>query len=82
MDNYGNSNFYYDWIMEKNNFYGKNIRANNGQIYKMSPRHAMWCIPQVGIDANVQGRINQNYGYSGYEKNLPPLTSIDPLDDN
>jgi len=82
MDNYGKTNFYYDWIMEKNNFYGKNIRANNGQIYKMSPHHSMWCIPQVGIDANVQGRINQNYGYSGYEKNLPPLTSIDPLDDN
>jgi hypothetical protein len=82
MSNYGESNFYYDWIMEKNNFYGKNIRSNNGQIYKMSPHHAMWCIPQVGINANVEGRINQNYGYDGYEKNMPPLTTIDPLDDN
>jgi len=79
---YGKSNFYYDWIMEKNNFYGKNIRANNGQYYRMSPHHAMWCVPQVGINANVEGRINQNYGYSGYEKNVPPLKEIDPLDDN
>lgn len=82
MDHYGTSNFYYDWVMEKNNFYGKNIKSNNGQIYKISPYHAMWCVPQVGINANVDGRINQNFGYDGYEKNVPPLTEIDGADDN
>ena len=82
LDSYGKSNFYYDWIMEKNNFYGKNIRSNNGQIYKMSPHHAMWCVPQVGINANVDGRINQNFGYDGYELNVIPLTEIEPEDDN
>ena len=82
MNNYGTSNFKYDWIMAKNNFYGKNIRANNGQIYTMSAYHSFWCVPQVGINANVNGRINQNYGYDGYELNVPPLTAIEPEDDN
>jgi hypothetical protein len=82
MNNYGTSNFYYDWIMEKNNFYGKNVRSNNGQIYKISPYHAFWCVPQVGINANVEGVINQNFGYDGYEKNVPPLTAIEKEDNN
>ncbi len=82
MNNYGTANFYYDWIMEKNNFYGKNIRSNNGQIYKMSPYHSFWCVPQVGINANVDGRINQNFGYDGHELNVTPLTAIEQEDDN
>ena len=82
ISNYGTSNFYYDWIMEKNNFYGKNIVANNGQMYKISPYHVFWCVPQVGINANVEGRINQCFGYDGYELNVPPLTAIEPEDDN
>lgn len=82
MANYGTNNFYYDWIMAKNNFYGKNVRSNNGQIYRISPYHAFWPVPQVGIDANVEGRINQNFGYDGYEKNVPPLAAIEKEDDN
>lgn len=82
MSSYGTSNFYYDWLMEKNNFYGKNVKSNNGQTYKISPYHAMWCIPQVGINANVNGRINQNFGYDGYELNEPPRTEIEADDDN
>jgi hypothetical protein len=30
--------------------------------------------PQAAIDGNSDGRINQNIGYSGAEKNVPPLT--------
>jgi hypothetical protein len=82
INNYGTNNFYYDWIMEKNNFYRKNIRANNGQIYKMSPYHSMWPIPQDGINANIDGRINQNFGYDGYALNVPPLKAIEKEDDN
>ena len=32
------------------------------------------------IDPNLYGRINQNYGYAGYEKNEPPISSLEELE--
>ncbi|WP_336516351.1 RagB/SusD family nutrient uptake outer membrane protein [Pollutibacter soli] len=82
LDNFGSVNFYYDWIIEKNNFYRLGIVANNGQQYTISPYHVLFPVPQASISANTQGVINQNFGYDGYGRNVPPLTSIDPEDDN
>ncbi|MGN6342860.1 MAG: RagB/SusD family nutrient uptake outer membrane protein [Ginsengibacter sp.] len=82
MSTFGSSNFYYDWIMEKNNFYSQGIIANNGQQYRISPYHVLWPVPQSSISANTKGTLNQNFGYDGYAKNIPPLTSIQPEDDN
>lgn len=80
-DNFGTSNFYYDRIMENTDFYNKGVRANNGQEYTMSPFHVLWPIPQAAITSNTQGRLNQNYGYDGYENNVPPLDVIPEEDD-
>jgi hypothetical protein len=82
IENFGSDNFYYDWIMEKNNFYSQGVVANNGQQYAVSPYHVLWPIPQNSISANSKGVINQNFGYDGYGNNVPTLTSIDPEDDN
>lgn len=79
---FGSDNFYYDWIMEKNNFYSEGIIANNGQQYRISPYHVLWPIPQASISANINGTLNQNFGYDGYSNNIIPLTSIPPEDDN
>ncbi len=73
---FGVSNFYYDWVMEKNNFFRDNVMAFNGQTYDISPYHVLWPIPQSMIDANTLGHINQNYGYAGYETNIAPLDAI------
>lgn len=82
MNDFGTNNFFYDRVMEKNDFYNKGVVNISGVEYKMSPFHVLWCIPQTAISSNTKGAINQNYGYDGYENNVPPLTVIDPEDDN
>lgn len=82
MNNFGEVNFFYDRVMEKNDFYNKGVKNVSGVEFKMSPYHVLWPVPQVAISSNSKGVINQNYGYDGFEKNVPPLTEIDPLDDN
>ena len=42
----------------------------------MEPKHFLWPIPQTVITANTMGVINQNFGYDGYENNVPPLETI------
>lgn len=81
MANFGTKNFFYDRIMEKNEFYNKGVKANNGQEYTMSPFHVLWPIPVASIQSNTQGIINQNFGYSGYENNVAPLETIPAEDD-
>lgn len=73
---FGTSNFYYDWLMEKNNFFRDHVVAFNGQTYEIQPYHVLWPIPQSMIDANTLGVINQNFGYDGYADNVPPLDAI------
>ena len=81
MANFGISNFYYDRVIENNGFYNTGVKANNGQSYTMSAYHVLWPIPQAAITSNTQGQLNQNFGYDGYENNIPPLTSIPPEED-
>ena len=65
-------NFWYDWVVEKNNFYNKGV-SHRWAEYKISVHHMLWPIPASAINANTGGVINQNIGYPGAEKNLPPL---------
>jgi hypothetical protein len=81
MANFGTSNFFYDRVMSKTDWYNKGVKANNGQEYTMSPYHVLWPIPQSSINSNTQGVINQNFGYDGYANNKAPLDAISPDDD-
>ena len=76
MANFSTDNFFYDRIMEKNNFYNKNVTTIHGDTYTMSPYHVLWPIPASAIRANSLGHINQNIGYTGATSNVPPLTKI------
>jgi len=78
---FGTNNFFYDRIMEKNSFYNKGVKANNGQEYTMSPYHVLWPVPQAAISSNTNGLLNQNFGYDGYENNITPLDAIPAEDD-
>ncbi len=80
--NISTDNFFIDRINEKNDFYNKGVVAINGVEFKMSPHHILWPIQQIAISANTKGVINQNYGYDGYENNVPPLESIPAAEDN
>lgn len=81
VENFGTDNFFYDRIMEKNSFYNKGVKANNGQEYTMSPFHVLWPVPQAAISSNTNGQLNQNFGYDGFENNIAPLDAIPAEDD-
>lgn len=76
VQNFSKDNFFYDRIMEKTDFYNKGVATNHGDVYTMSPYHVLWPIPQAAINNNVQGVINQNEGYDGFEKNVAALTEM------
>ncbi len=76
MQNFSKDNFFYDRVMEKNNFYNKGVVTNHGDKYTMSPYHVLWPIPQNAINSNTRGLLNQNEGYDGFQNNMPPLTEI------
>jgi hypothetical protein len=76
MDNFHQDNFWYDRIMETTHFYNQGVRTIHGDEYTMSPYHALFPIPASSINGNTQGRINQNLGYPGADKNIPPLTTL------
>ncbi len=73
---FSTANFFYDRVLEKNDFYRKNILTVHSDMYKMSPYHVLWPVPQDAINANTNGRINQNLGYTGSELNVAPLDKI------
>lgn len=75
-ETFAESNFFYDRVMEKTDFYNKGVRTRHGDEYTMSPYHVLWPIPAGAINSNTKGQINQNKGYSGYENNVPPLTTL------
>jgi len=76
LSSFSDKNFWYDHIMATTAFFNKGVRTVHDDEYTMSPYHVLWPVPQGSIDSNVNGVINQNKGYSGYENNVPPLTEI------
>lgn len=65
-------NFWYDWVVAKNNFYNKGL-SHRWAEYKISVHHMLWPVPAAAINANKNGIINQNIGYPGAENNVMPL---------
>ncbi|NCD69371.1 RagB/SusD family nutrient uptake outer membrane protein [Mucilaginibacter agri] len=74
--NFATANFFYDRIIEKNDFYNKGVVTNSGNTFTISPYHVLWPIPNNDILLNINGHINQNKGYSGSETNVPPLDKL------
>lgn len=67
------NNFYHDRVVEKSDFYNKNVKTPYGNSFTISPYHIFWPIPSYAINSNTGGIINQNVGYPGTERNVPPL---------
>lgn len=82
LDKFSDSNFWYDHIMATTNFYNKGVKTIFGVEYTISPYHVLWPIYESEIQGNSYGVINQNKGYTGYEKNVTPLDKIPAEDDN
>ena len=76
LTHFSEKNYYFDRVMRYNNTYEKKIQLL-GNTANMAPFHALWPIPSLVITANTKGVINQNVGYDGANRNVPPLTKIE-----
>ena len=75
IENFHERNYWFDRTVTQGKFYNKGLVWANKE-YRISPYHVFWPIPQTAIDANSQGRINQNKGYHGVADNVEPLQEI------
>jgi len=73
---FSDNNFFYDRIIEKNDFYRNKVPTVLGVNFRISPYHVLWPVPAAAQRFNTGGRINQNKGYTGYENNVPALDKI------
>lgn len=76
LSNFSQNNWWYDRVIELNEMYTIKPLID-GNIPNISPYHVLWPIDNNVITANTMGVINQNIGYSGAERNLPPLEVIE-----
>lgn len=76
--NFSDNNFFYDRIIEKNDFYRNHVPTISGVNFRISPYHVLWPVPATAQRSNTNGHINQNKGYTGYESNVPALDKIVP----
>lgn len=77
INNFSEKNYWYDRVIDKNEFYRAGNIMWGSNAFKLSPFHVLWPVPATAIDSNSGGIINQNRGYIGVEKNQAPLTVID-----
>ena len=77
VDGLGQSNYWFERITKYNEFYNKGVKSRSGVSYTIAPYHINWPVPQATINANREGVINQNYGYSGYEYNIVPFDNLE-----
>jgi len=77
LQNFSDVNFFYDRIIEKNDFYKNEVPTIQNVKYRIAPYHVLWPVPANAQRQNTEGLINQNKGYPGYEANLPPLETMD-----
>lgn len=70
--------FFYDRVMEKNNFFRDQTpwSTYNTTKYTMSPKHIFWPVYEPYLIGNVGAKLNQTTGYDGSEDNIEPLTHV------
>ncbi len=72
------SSFYYDRMMEVNDFFRDNIpwATYPDVIYTMDPMHIWWPVYEPYLVGNVAAKLNQTTGYDGSESNIEPLEHV------
>ncbi|MBW6536507.1 MAG: RagB/SusD family nutrient uptake outer membrane protein [Mariniphaga sp.] len=69
------NSFFYDRVIEKNNFYRDEVpwATYPTTRYTMDPKHIFWPVYEPYLIGNVGNILNQTTGYDGSEKNVEPL---------
>lgn len=60
------NSYWYQRVMNYNDFYNKNKVVVRGRSYTIAPYNIYFPIPQSSIDANLYAKLSQNLGYDGY----------------
>jgi hypothetical protein len=76
MNNFSDNNFWFDRVIEKNEFYRDNVVAPH-YTYRAASWIALWPVPADAINSNTLGVINQNKCYPGAENYRAPLRWVD-----
>ncbi len=76
LDNFHEKNWARDRVYRRNHWFMTPI-TRLGFTATWEPMHTLFPIPDQVITANTGNRINQNWGYPGYESNVPPLETIE-----
>ncbi|MFT3752245.1 MAG: RagB/SusD family nutrient uptake outer membrane protein [Paludibacter sp.] len=66
--------YWYKRVIRKGGIYNTagGVNSNNRTLfYKMDKCNLYWPIPNTTIAANLKGQLHQNYGYTGYDANIP-----------
>ncbi len=74
------NSYWWHRVSKYNNYYNKGQRTLHNDEYKMAKHNIFWPISQGNIDPNLYGRINQNYGYTGFENNETPISTMAELE--
>lgn len=77
LENIHQKNWLYDRIIAHNDFYSRGEVISLGWSPYIAPYNFQWPIDDNMITANTLGRINQNKGYTGSERNEPPLEVVE-----
>lgn len=77
LTNLDKKNWLYDRIIAHNDYYHHPELTMLGWSPHIDPFNFQWPIDDNLINANTLGRINQNKGYTGSDRNEPPLEIID-----
>ena len=71
-ENLSQDSFWWHRICKYNNYYNKSDKVNiKGRLYTMGAHNVKWPVRQEAIDANLYGKLWQNYGYDGYDASCP-----------
>ncbi|WP_373828391.1 RagB/SusD family nutrient uptake outer membrane protein, partial [Bacteroides heparinolyticus] len=54
--------------------YGKGSQGNQTFEYKVNKHNLFWPVPNSAITANNKAQLRQNYGYDGYDADIPMWT--------
>ncbi|MCD8260344.1 MAG: RagB/SusD family nutrient uptake outer membrane protein [Bacteroides sp.] len=71
------NSYWYQRITAYNNYYNKGVVTRSGVEYTIAPYHIYWPVPQTALEANREGILNQNKGYTGYENNIIPWDNLE-----
>lgn len=71
--------YWYQRIMHYNGFYNKTPVNANGKVFKyvINKHNLYYPVPNSAITRNTKGQLRQNYGYDGYDENIPMWQTIE-----